>query len=219
VHGPTSFPLPTRKLELLLASESSASSKERISPSIIVTPTFGKHRPDADAIFAYAEGYQVAYYIMFLETLTATGYMGDLVLAIAHDSYLHDGVKEYLKQYTLAEDESAQDAQRHHSKPNVVVYQLDLSCDDTDDGKRAVMDLSKNTDVFQMCRLDDVYGYVDAMTNTTIPRKDAREGRVVATLRYEWYWIWSRQYHSHSWLMLLDARDSFFQSNPSRNVQ
>jgi hypothetical protein len=80
------------------------------------------------------------------------------------------------------------------------------------------MDLSKNTDVFQMCRLDDVYGYVDAITNTTIPRKDAREGRVVATLRYEWYWIWSRQYHLHSWLMLLDARDSFFQSNPFANL-
>jgi len=48
--------------------------------------------------------------------------------------------------------------------------------------------------------------------------QDPREGRVVATLRYEWYWIWCQRYNRHSWIMLIDARDSFFQSNPFANL-
>ena len=48
--------------------------------------------------------------------------------------------------------------------------------------------------------------------------KDPRPGRTVATLRYEWYWIWSLQYQPHSWIMLIDARDTYFQTNPFANL-
>jgi hypothetical protein len=65
-----------------------------------------------------------------------------------------------------------------------------------------------------MCQLDHVYGRKDAQGNTIETIHDPREGRVVATIRYEWYWIWSIQYDPHSWILLLDARDSYFQSNP-----
>lgn len=67
---------------------------------------------------------------------------------------------------------------------------------------------------FQMCRLPHVYGWKDELEHVTRTAHDPREGRVVATIRYEWYWIWSLRYNTHSWLMLLDARDSYFQSNP-----
>ncbi|GKY95624.1 hypothetical protein MPSEU_000523700 [Mayamaea pseudoterrestris] len=207
VIGPTQFPSPTRTLDL----------RYNQTISILVRPSYGKHRPEADAILAYAEGYQVAYYIMFMETLQATGYKGDVVLAIANDSYLHDGVKEYLLKFVMNRDDHIQqheDSKQTGTQLNVIIYQLDLDCDGTPDGKRAVMDRSKATDVFQMCRLDHIYGYNDKETGEMLPLKDPREGRVVATLRYEWYWIWTRQYFSHSWLMLIDARDTFFQSNP-----
>lgn len=200
VVGPTEFPLPIRNL-----------NTDGRKASVIVTPTFGTHRADADAIFAYAEGYTLPYYMIFLESLKETGYDGDVVLAIAHDSYLREGVKDYLLDYI---------SQAHETKgvPNLIVYQIDLDCDGTEDGKRDMNDKTNMASIFQMCRLDHVYGYRDPATNTTVPLKDSREGRVVATLRYEWYWIWSLQYNAHSWIMLIDARDTYFQTNPFVNL-
>jgi hypothetical protein len=61
-----------------------------------------------------------------------------------------------------------------------------------------------------MCQLKNVYA--NSLTNVT--KEDARAGRVVATLRYEWYWIWSLHYNPQQWILLLDARDSIFQLNP-----
>lgn len=70
-------------------------------------------------------------------------------------------------------------------------------------------------DIFQMCQLNHVYGW-KAENNGTVTQTapDPREARVVATLRYEWYWIWLQHYNPNAWVMVLDARDSFFQSNP-----
>lgn len=41
-----------------------------------------------------------------------------------------------------------------------------------------------------------------------------REQRPVATTRYELYWLWSIKYQPHTWQMLVDARDTFFQTDP-----
>jgi hypothetical protein len=194
VNGPSHFPKPTRKID--------------DNATVIIEPTFGKHRPDADAIMAYAEGYQLSYYMMFMETLTATGFTGDVVLAIADDSYVREDVVDYLRTYADRDDPN---------KPSVVVYQLPLDCEGSSDGKRTVTKHG-DTNIFQMCRLSHVYGWKDEQGQVTGTAHDPREGRVVATLRYEWYWIWSLSYSSHSWLMLLDARDSFFQLNPFANV-
>lgn len=190
VLGPTNFPPPTLK----------------IGPhvEILLEPVMGEHRPDQDAVFAYAEGYKLAYYMTFLETLTATGFRGDVVLAIAEDWLLRRNVKEYLSTF----------AQGDTHKPSVVVYQIPLECDGTSDQKRK-KSKSGDLDIFQMCRFaPGVYGYKNESGHVVSTAKDPREGRTVATIRYEWYWICSHRYLKHSWIMLLDARDSFFQSNP-----
>lgn len=173
--------------------------------SIIANPTFGEHRPDKDAILAYAEGYKLSYYRMFLETLKDSGYEGDVVLAIAEERILRPHVLDYLKAYSEKYDE-----------PNLVVYQQQLKCEsrtkDVDDTHRQILK-SGDTDIFQMCQLPFVYGVPDN-DGKIQPQEDPREGRVVATIRYEWYWIWSRYYQPDKWLMLIDMRDSYFQSNP-----
>lgn len=58
----------------------------------------------------------------------------------------------------------------------------------------------------------------DADGNVIETAQDPRAHRVVATLRYEWYWIWSLQYNPNVWILLIDARDSFFQSDPFANL-
>jgi hypothetical protein len=162
----------------------------------IVEPAFGSHRPDVDAVFAYFEGYTIPYFLHFVESLRKTGFDGDLVLAIAAKPILNEGIWDYLTQQS-----------------HVVIYHSDLDCLDQDMKSAASRRILQGTlDTFQMCQLNHVYGWKSEDGHTAAP--DPREGRVVATLRYEWYWIWLQRYQNNAWIMLLDARDSFFQSNP-----
>jgi hypothetical protein len=147
---------------------------------------------------AYAEGYDLAYYMCFIETLRNTGFDGDIVLAVASHELLGKNVEDYLR-----------------SKENVIVYIHELHCFESDGVTPSKRKMHRGAlDVFQMCLLDDVYGIKDQDGNVIETLKDQRMGRVVATLRYEWYWIWAARYNPASWVMLVDARDTFFQTNP-----
>ena len=184
VLSPSHFPKPTRLLN--------------DTADVIVEPTFGVHRYNEDVVMAYAEGYGLPYYMMFIETLRGTGFKGDVVLAIAHYTLLAENVLDYLK-----------------SQDNVIVYVHELHCFESDGETPSPRIMKRGSlDIFQMCLLDEVYGWRDENGNVVEKAQDPRIGRVVATLRYEWYWIWSRHYSKTSWIMLLDARDSFFQTNP-----
>jgi hypothetical protein len=165
---------------------------------IVLEPTFGAHRPDHDAVMAYAEGYELVHYLVFVETLLETGFDGDIVLATSALEDLREGVEEYLR-----------------SCATCVVYATDFSCSDngfTTTSNRMQDNGGKMS--FQMCRLDYIYGVTNPKSGIVEAVPDPRMGRVVATSRYELYWVWASQYNSHSWLMLLDARDAYFQSNP-----
>lgn len=191
VWGPSHFPPPTLKIG------------EDVE--VLLEPAFGEHRSDHDAVFAYAEGYKLSYYMMFMETLTQTGFRGDVVLAIAEDKVISNDVKEYLQTFAHGDP----------NRPSVVAYQIPLYCEGTEDHKREYMPKSGGLNGFQMCQMgSQVYGWRDDLGHVTHTANDPREGRTVATIRYEWYWICSLQYNRHSWIMLLDARDSFFQTNP-----
>jgi hypothetical protein len=185
VSAPSQFPKPTK-----IFNDSSV--------VVVAEPAFGKHRADQDVVMAYAEGYELPYYMSFIETLRKTGFDGDIVLAIADYSLLAVNVVDYLK-----------------GQENVVVYIHELHCYESDGITPSPRIMKRGSlDVFQMCHLHDVYGWRDEQGNVIKKAKDPRIGRVVATLRYEWYWIWAMQYNPNSWIMLLDARDSFFQRDP-----
>jgi hypothetical protein len=138
ISFPSTFPKPTRMID------------DTAVP--IVEPTFGKHRAQVDAVLAYAEGYALPYYRMFLETLHDTGFTGDVVLAIAEPALVKPEVEDYLRTYTLAGDD---DGQLH-----VVVYQTALVCEARDGTLMGRRTLERGElDVFQMCRLHHVYGW------------------------------------------------------------
>jgi hypothetical protein len=185
VLGPTVFPLPTDKI-----------LPRGAIPT--VEPAFGAHRPDVDAVFAYFEGYTLPYFLTFVGSLRDTGFVGDLVLAIAAKPILNKGIWEYLTQ-----------------QPYIVIYHSDLDCLDERLEAPAPRRITQgDLDIFQMCQLNYVYGWKAENGTVTQTAPDPREPRVVATLRYEWYWIWLQHYNPNVWVMVLDARDSFFQSNP-----
>jgi hypothetical protein len=195
VLAPSHFPKPTHLI---------ADGPPDVT--VITEPVFGKHRPDKDAIFAYAEGYGLEYYMIFLESLAETGFDGDVVLAISEPAMIQRQVMEYLQ---------------YQNRVHVVIYNNELTCLDqagNPGAKRRNMPHG-GLDIFQMCQLAGVYGWKDKATGkVTGVAKDPREHRVVATLRYEWYWIWAEQYNPNMWILLIDARDTIFQSDPFAHV-
>lgn len=69
VIGPSRFPKPTEY------------SDEEIVP--FLKPYHGTHRPDQDAVVAYAAEYPLSNYITFIESLRDSGFAGDVVLAVS----------------------------------------------------------------------------------------------------------------------------------------
>jgi len=78
---------------------------------VVLSPAFGEHRPDKNAVFAFAEGYTLDIYAGFIDSLLDTGFDGDIVLSVSALDKLAPDVEAYLK-----------------SKPNLVVYTVQWDC-------------------------------------------------------------------------------------------
>lgn len=176
VIGPSSFPKPSAKAH----------------PDAIPAfqPTFGQHRPDQDAVMAFAAEYDLKTYLSFITTLRNTGFTGDIVLCVSKLDVEKSGVKDYFE-----------------SQAGLVVYVISLECFNAEGES---VDSVKGG--MRVCQLHGLWQHGGVVM------QDPRPSRTVATTRYELYWIWALHYHPHSWLMLLDARDAFFQTNPFLNV-
>ena len=108
--------------------------------NILLQPQYGSHRPGENAVFAFAEGYDLRIYVLFVESLLATGYSGDIVLSVSHEDKLKKGVGEYLKKKAASN--------------NVVVYTVDWECfkkngEAVEDARGGMAD----------CRVDHLFGY------------------------------------------------------------
>jgi len=170
-----------------------------VDTTILLKPAFGSHRFTQDAILIFAEGYDLSIYLAFVESLISTGYSGDLVISISNEEKLKPGVKEYLR---------SKNADTHGV--NIVAYEVNWSCFKKDTG----VAVAGSNEGISHCKMDNAFG--DASGN---PISDPREPRPVATARYELYWMWSLQYNEQSWLMLIDARDVWFQLHPFQDLK
>jgi len=175
----------------------SPSEKAGADTTILLKPTFGSHRPSSDAILVFAEGYDLSIYLAFVESLVNTGYSGDVVFSISNEEKLKPGVKEYL-----------QSKNSDTGGVNIVAYEVNWTC-----FKQSGEAASGSNEGINHCKMNDAFG--DASGN---PISDPREPRPVATARYELYWMWSLQYSKESWLMLIDARDVWFQLHPFQEL-
>ncbi|KAL7514188.1 hypothetical protein ACHAXN_011417 [Cyclotella atomus] len=178
---------------------------ETISPKskVLLQPTFGSHRANKNAVFAFAEGYPLDVYVTFVESLKLTGFDGDVVFAVSSESEMKRDVADYLKSYSDSNVDGIQ----------VISYSLPWECY-RKNGARILSTNGKGTgsttnNGFSDCQIHGIYSNEDGS-----PANDPRTARPVATARYEMYWIWSLQYEASSRILILDVRDSYFQSNP-----
>jgi hypothetical protein len=184
--GPTSFPKPTAMAK--------AGKGEEIVPYL--KPTFGTHRHDQDSVFLFAAEYPLATYVLFLSTLRATGYDGDVVVAISKHDYGDQDIRQFLQ-----------------DDPRVIAYVIEYTCLNAENEE---VDSVKGG--MRVCQAHNLFGKHVKDKDTTKPILDPRPPRTVPTTRYEIYWIWAQYYSKHSWIMLIDARDTAFQTNPFQQV-
>ena len=204
VMGPTSFPTPTdyfyKRPKHGDDNSSSAtttrfedSPKTRIAP--YMKPVLGKHRPDQDAVLALAAELEPRYYIIFVQSLRKTGFQGDIVLSVSPLDLQNQQVHDFLT-----------------SDPGVVVYVPALACFNME---------GQNVDSVKggtrLCKVPQFYAEQHD-DGTLTPLDDPRPARTVAVTRYEIYWIMLRNYNPNRWMLLVDSRDTYFQSNPFADV-
>ena len=169
-----------------------------VDAKVLLRPTMGVHRPSSNAVFAFAEGYDLKVYVTFIESLKQTGFVGDVVLAVSETKKMKPSVLDYLKWYTERDEKSLR----------IVGYALDWQCL-TKNGDK-IKGSQRGSTVnhgFSDCKLDGMWTNRDGT-----PAEDPREARPVATARYELYYIWSKQYHERSKILVIDSRDTYFQA-------
>ena len=192
VVGPTAFPKPT-----------DIEHPQKVLLEPYLKPISGKHRPDEDAILLFASEYPLDTYVLFVESLRKTGYAGDVVMSIHPNDWEKPPIQRYLKSY----------AEPASGEPHLVIYAAKPECFNME---REIVDSSKGGS--RTCQFHEIYGTKDESTGSIIPVPDPRPDRTVANIRYEIYWLMAINYNPHSWLMLVDARDTVFQVNPFQNV-
>jgi hypothetical protein len=158
-------------------------------------PVSGTHRPDQDVVMAFAAEYTLKNYVVFIESLRDTGFEGDVVLAVHELDLRQDDIREYLFQ-----------------APNVVIYAPKQACFNAE--MEAVESVKGG---MRICQCHDLYGRREN-DGTITALDDPRPARTIAVTRYELYWIFSRNYNPEQWILLVDARDTYFQTNPFADV-
>mmetsp|Transcript_51188 Transcript_51188/g.123577 ORF Transcript_51188/g.123577 Transcript_51188/m.123577 type:complete len:620 (+) Transcript_51188:203-2062(+) len=207
--GPTEFPKPT----YMYHSKGVATSSEGLTTHTIgpeddivtyITPVSGTHRPEQDAVFIFAAEYPLANYILFLSTLRLEAkFDGDIVMAISPIDWEDKKIREYLES----------------GHPNVIVYVVKYTCFNAEG-----VDVASSKGGIRVCLCHNLYGKRPknssklSSSSTIIPLPDVRHPRTVQNSRYELYWIWATMYNPTSWIMLIDARDTIFASNPFDHV-
>ena len=212
VSGPTKFPKPT---DYYFSTKSTTGTgtgtQEKVSDAThdivpYLKPVYGQHRPDEDAVIAFAAEYPLSNYISFIESLRVTGFTGDIVLAISPLDMRKEDVWEYLTE----------------PDNHIILYAPELICYNAE---QEVVESAKGG--ARLCICNNLYaqqqkvnggGSSSSSSSTIIPIADPRKPRTVQTLRYEIYWLMLLPISKQSWILLVDARDTYFQLDPFASV-
>ena len=172
-------------------------AKTSVSDDIVVAikPRLGEHHPEKDAIIAFASEYPVKNYVVFIRSLRENGYTGDIVLSVSEIDLKDSETKAFLE-----------------SDPAVVVYVPEIICFNAE--REAVGSIKGGS---RTCSTHHLFGRRQA-NGTVTPLLDPRSPRTVANTRYEIYWTMVVNYNPDSWILVVDARDTVFQSNPFADV-
>ena len=192
----------------------------------VLKPTIGKHRPDQDAIFSIADGMNLRQLALFVITLRNTGFEGDVVFSTWSRQYMSQDVIDFLE---------------YHSESGLVVYEGVIIADNQNQTVQVNDDYQvEHTSVWLrgLYGKDDedyneVYHEVyhdprparslgiarfevcDFLCNQDVKRivtmSYLLQNLIFADFLLQLFWAWSLHYKTQSRILLIDAKDTFFQ--------
>jgi len=154
------------------------------SSTVVLKPTMGKHRKRMDAVFSVAEGIELKTLVLFVTTLRASGFLGDIVLSASPREQMAPGVYDFLK---------------YHSYSGLVLYENVIEFEQN------VREHTPTNDT--KVYLKGLYG--DSKTRQSL--EDPRKNRHIGVAKFELYWVWSTHYDANIKILLIDASDTYFQ--------
>lgn len=160
-----------------------------------LSPVSGKHRADVDAVFAYASEYTLENYLVFIESLRRGGFEGDIVLSVSELDLAKSSIRDYL-----------------FESEGVIVYSPKTVCYNFE-----MEEVASAKGGIRICQCHELYAQVEADGKAT-PLQDQRPPRTLANTRYEVYWLMLQNYDKDRWILVIDSRDTYFQSNPFEHV-
>jgi len=201
VLGPSVFPKPTYVFETEdIENNNNQNHKNEGEIVTYLQPTSGQHRPNQDSVFVFAAEYKFETYMLFFMTLYETGFKGDVVVGLSKMDWEKQEIRELLEYW---KNESLE------NEMTVVVYVVPYHCYNLEG---EILDSHKGG--MRVCQCHNMFGRKHKDTGDVTPLSDVRHGRTAQTIRYELYWIWSEHYNSTKWILLIDARDTIFQTSP-----
>jgi len=205
VIGPSVFPKPTYVFEME-DNEGDNNNNNKIEGEIVtyLQPISGQHRPDRDSVFVFAAEYGFKTYMLFFMTLYNTGFKGDVVVGISKMDWEDESIREFLEYWNNENGEN---------EMTVVVYKVPYHCYNLEGEVQ-----SSHKGGMRVCQCNNMFGRKNKDTGEITPILDRRHGRTAQTIRYELYWIWSEYYNPTNWILLIDARDTIFQTTPFEKV-
>jgi hypothetical protein len=159
-------------------------------------PAIGKHRSDQDAVMCYGSEYSLKNYVLFVESLLKTGFKGDIVVIVHEGDLANPEIRAYFE-----------------SVPNIVVYVPRKVCFNFEN---EIVESAKGG--IRTCQCNDLYARKNTTTGELTPLADPRGQRTLANTRYEIYWIVVHNYNPHQWILIVDMRDTVFQTDPFEHV-
>ena len=180
--------------------------------NIILGKARWNNSTNTEVVFAMSKGYntQIEMYQTLIGSLLQTGYHGDIILGMDPIDKWSSEVRNYLKQI-----------------PNLVVYDVSLGCtmktktittkkeeiSNTNNNDSKITSMANSWDEIA-CTMDGYYQ--DSKSGKLV--KDTTVPKSLRKFRYEHYWIWSQKYSPQTRILIVDARDIYFQLNPFNRV-
>jgi len=161
-----------------------------VNVSTVIEPSMGSHKYDRDAVFAIGDGLELKDYVLFVRSLRNTGFDGDIVLSTWPREEMPEGVFDFLN---------------YESQAGLVVYEGAIRADSQE--QTIHHDEVNSTKVW----LHGLYGIPSADNNNFDVIIDPRVARSLGVARFELFWVWSKKYSSKSRILLIDAKDTYFQ--------
>lgn len=162
------------------------------------------HGYENDAVFSIANTLNTSELVLFVTSLRASGFEGDIVLSTIDFDEMEDIMREFIAYH-------AQPPPPNSGMGRLIVYEGVMRVEGTDEAFGQHHSVIEDEHHIYLRGL-----YKDSLTQEHLD--DKRDPRSIGVARFELFWVWSTFYSKQSRILVVDAQDTFFQQNGEEGI-